>query len=43
MSGATEYVDKHDRDLEELSVLAPDGSSAELFAAHLQQRFVLAY
>ena len=37
MSGAAEYRDKHERDLEELSVLAPDGSSAGLFAAHLQQ------
>jgi hypothetical protein len=43
MSGAAEYMDKHDRDLEELSVLAPDGSSAELFTAHLHQRCVLAY
>ena len=42
MSGAAEYMDKHDRDLEELYVLAPDGSSAELFTAHLQ-RCVLAY
>ncbi|TEB29348.1 hypothetical protein FA13DRAFT_1815454 [Coprinellus micaceus] len=43
MSGVAEYMDKHDRDLEELSVLAPDGSSAELFTAHPQQRCVLAY
>ena len=42
MSGAAEYMDKHDRDLEELSVLAPDGSSAELFTGHLQ-RCVLPY
>jgi hypothetical protein len=41
MSGAAEYMDKHDRDLEELSVLAPDGSSAELFTAHLQRRFLI--
>ena len=29
-------------DLEELSILAPDGSSAELFTAHLQRRILLA-
>ena len=42
MSGIAQYMDKHDRDLEELYVLAPDGSSAELFTAALQ-RCVLAY
>ena len=42
MSGIAQYMDKYDRDLEELYVLAPDGSSAELFAAALQ-RYLLPY
>lgn len=41
MSGAAEYLHKHDRDMEQMSVLAQDGSSSELLASRLQ-RLVLA-
>ncbi|KAF5313466.1 hypothetical protein D9611_008612 [Ephemerocybe angulata] len=42
LSGAAEYMNQHDRDIENLSFLASDGSSANLFAAHLE-RTVEAY
>ncbi|KAF6751188.1 hypothetical protein DFP72DRAFT_816840 [Ephemerocybe angulata] len=41
LSGAAEYIDQHDRDIEDLLVLAPDGSSADLFAAHLGRTVVV--
>ena len=35
MSGAADYLDQFDRDLEEKGVLAHDGSSADLLASQL--------
>jgi hypothetical protein len=37
LSGAAEYLDRFDRDLEEKGVLAYDGSSAALLASRLHQ------
>lgn len=36
MSGVADYLDKHERDLEEMTVLTEDGSSGELLASRLQ-------
>ena len=36
MSGAAEYLDKLVRDMEELHVLAEDGTSADMLAYALQ-------
>jgi hypothetical protein len=35
MSGAAEYLEKFDRDMESMTVLAQDGSSSELLASRL--------
>ncbi len=38
LSGAAEYIDKSDRDVEDLSVLAYDGSSGEALKSALLNR-----
>ena len=35
MSGAADYLDQEDRDVDSIGVLAPDGSSANLLASRL--------
>ncbi len=38
LSGAAEYIDKSDRDVEDVSVLAYDGSSGEALKSALLNR-----
>jgi len=37
MSGAAEYLDSYDREQEEISVMAPDGTSADFLNVRLQR------